>query len=768
MNPILKWALQILLQPGEVFTDESASKALGLVGIDINQVQVNHQPLHSIFSVIGENASDIEKKNISWQVLNPQEIVYPTEKTDNVKLNIPEQEKNWEELPANENLVLALIEKYGTFLSTSSKVPHISFYDAVKSAAAIHDCLESDCTGEDKPFLFVSGDFSGIQDAIYTIASSGALKTLRARSFMLELLTEHLIYEIQQAIGCGRYSLIFSGGGGFSLLVPNTSDNREAINAFINIINEWLLKQFGLQLFLAVHCEPVSEKDLIGDLFKNVWETMAEKMQKQKERKFWNTDNFKDMFSPKMPTQLSNQAACQITHRDDLPDCEMAPEDLPGVGRVSKLAYRLWALGDRLTEFECIVRIPKSSAPMDDFKGGTLLFPTYDSQYAEYKTDQLSQVSSNYDARWVVNSWNLANYRDNKTFPFAFGNYVRSVAALPLAAITLEKEEYQRDHDKEMHNPKGTTASFSGLAKAAQGSDLIGCLRMDVDDFGDLFSRKLADPTIAAISNLSRSMNLFFKGYLNQICGMKLGESLMPLDITGKKEKKKTQGRDVSIIYSGGDDLFIVGAWDDIAELAFDINTCFNAFSCCNPDVHLSAGVTLHKPKFPLYQMARISKQAEEAAKKFKGQEVEAPKNSLSLFYSDDLATRNASLNTHIIRDNQEHPTWRQKINRIAVVSQWNEYDNVIQLVKELHKVYSELPHGFYRKLFETLKIWQEEGVLYMPMMSHTLRQLEQLEPQFSGLASLKPLLFQHDYMRKLHIPLYWVEYLNRQTEGGN
>ena len=152
MNPILKWALQTLLQPGETSVDKSVSEALALVDIDTNQVQINHQPLHSIFSVIGENTSDITKKNISWQTLNPQEIVYPTEKTDNVKLNIPEQEKNWEELPANENLVLALIEKYGTFLSISRQVPHISFYDAVKSAAAIHDCLE--CGQADKRFCW--------------------------------------------------------------------------------------------------------------------------------------------------------------------------------------------------------------------------------------------------------------------------------------------------------------------------------------------------------------------------------------------------------------------------------------------------------------------------------------------------------------------------------------------------------------------------------------------------------------------------------------
>ena len=759
MNPVLRWALQILLQQGGTSADESVSKALALVGIEADQVQVNHQPLESIFSIIGD-ASTIKNKKISWQVLDSQKIVYPTEYADNVALNIPELEENWEQLPANENLALALIEKYGTFLSISPQVPHISFYDVVKSAAAIHDCFEADCVDKDKPFLLVSGDFSGIQDAIYTIASSGALKTLRARSFMLELLTEHIIYEIQQSTGCGRYSLIFSGGGGFSLLVPNTEGNRKAISDFIKIINNWMLEQFGLQLFLAVHCEPVDEEYLTGDPFKNIWESMADQMAKQKQRKFWDVSHFERLFCPEMPKQLTNQDACQITHRDDLPNSEMT--NLDGVGRISRLAYRLWELGDRLTEFKYIFRL---SSSVDDFKRGTLLFPTHDGCRAEYQAaNHLSQIS-NYDARWLVNSWELEGYKDEKTFPFLFGSYVRSVDDLPKEAQEHETEEYLRDHGKPMDLPERVTASFSGLAKASQGSEFIGCLRMDVDNFGDLFSGKLINSGIAAISNLSRSMNLFFKGYLNQICGMELGnlgKMDYPLNITGEC---KPNGRDVSIVYAGGDDLFIVGAWDDVAELAFDINVCFRAFSCDNPIVHLSGGVTLHKPKFPLYQMARMSKQAEETAKANERQ-IGETKNSLALFYSPDLTRRNILLNERIVEENLRG--WKQKLNRIAVASQWDEYNGVIQLTKRMYKAYPYLSHGFCRNLFETLRIWQEEGLLYLPTMFRTKRHFERIQPQVPELTELKTLLFQENLVRKLHIPLHWVEYLSRSADGGN
>ena len=767
MNPILKWALQILLQPGETSTDESVGKALALIGIDdaSNQIQVNHQPLLSIFSVIGGDSS-LKKKEISWQVLNPQEIIYPMENADNVTLNIPEREQGWEQFPANENLALALIEKYGTFLPISPQVPHISFYDAVKSAAAVHDCLECPQADTDKPFLLVSGDFSGIQEAIYTIASGGALKTLRARSFMLELLTEHIIYEIGQATGCGRYSLIFSGGGGFSLLVPNTNDNQKAIGEFIKIVNNWMLEQFGLQLFLAVHCEPLDKEHLKGDLFKNVWESMADQMAKQKQRKFWDTSGFEGLFCPEMPKQLTNQEACWITHRDDLPDCEMTdwdddPNEEGETRRVSKLAYRLWELGDRLTEFKYIFRI---SSPTDDFKRGTLLFPTHDGCRAEYQTtSDLAQIRD-YEARWFVNSWDIESYKDNKTFPFLFGRYVKSVADLPVKVQEHEKEEYQRDHEKQMPRPEGMTASFSGLAKAAQGIDLIGCLRMDVDNFGDLFSGELVKSGIAALSNLSRSMNLFFKGYLNEICGMNLGvlaKDEYPLDITQKKVSRTEKDyRYVSIVYAGGDDLFIVGAWDDVAEVAFDINTCFREFSCWNPNVHLSGGVTLHKPKFPLYQMANMAKNAEKVAKA-------KDKESLSLFYTETLVKQNRSLNERIEEEKKKRTVY-QDSDRIAVASRWDEYDSLIELTKQLYTFsqYSDVPHGFYRKLFATLRIWQEEGPLYLPMLSYTRYQFGKQRDGSLETAELKELLttlFNPDQMRKLHIPLHWVEYLNRQ-----
>ena len=64
-----------------------------------------------------------------------------------------------------------------------------------------------------KTFLLYSMDISGIQDFIYTINNKGALKGLRARSFYLEIMMEHLIDELLEKVEISRANQINTGGG---------------------------------------------------------------------------------------------------------------------------------------------------------------------------------------------------------------------------------------------------------------------------------------------------------------------------------------------------------------------------------------------------------------------------------------------------------------------------------------------------------------------------------------------------------------------------
>ena len=155
---------------------------------------------------------------------------------------------------------------------------------------------------------------------------------------------------------------------------------------------------------------------------------------------------------------------------------------------------------------------------------------------------------------------------------------------------------------------------------------------------------------------------------------------------------------------------------------------------------------------------------------------TEGEKESLSLFYTPTLARHNAFLNDRIEQENLElqlPPARERPDDRIAVASRWGEYDSVVQLTKQLYK-FSKLPnmpHGLYRKLFETLRIWQQEGLLYLPMLSYAKYQFGKQHQGVPGVDELMELLtnlIRLDEMRKLHIPLHWVEYLNRQGGGEN
>ena len=72
-------------------------------------------------------------------------------------------------------------------------------------------------------------------------------------------------------------------------------------------------------------------------------------------------------------------------------------------------------------------------------------------------------------------------------------------------------------------------------------------------------------------------------------------------------------------LFSGGDELFFVGAWDAVAELAVKIPAEMDDFSGNNPNFQASAGIVLISNKYPLAQGAQSAGAAEEKAKLLPG-----------------------------------------------------------------------------------------------------------------------------------------------------
>lgn len=107
------------------------------------------------------------------------------------------------------------------------------------------------------PFLLVEGDIRGIQRYIYDVSSKGALRGFRARSFHLELLLEETADDLLQELRLPATQMLFSGGGHFHLLLPDTPSIRERLSSLRNSMSKRFWEREPL-LSLAMVWHPLS------------------------------------------------------------------------------------------------------------------------------------------------------------------------------------------------------------------------------------------------------------------------------------------------------------------------------------------------------------------------------------------------------------------------------------------------------------------------------------------------------------------------------
>lgn len=82
--------------------------------------------------------------------------------------------------------------------------------------------------------------------------------------------------------------------------------------------------------------------------------------------------------------------------------------------------------------------------------------------------------------------------------------------------------------------------------------------------------------------------------------------------------------RNVTIVYSGGDDVFLVGSWNEVLCAFVDLKNNFKKFT--QNTLTISGGIGLYQSGFPVNIMAKEVEMLEDAAKCIDG------KNAISLF----------------------------------------------------------------------------------------------------------------------------------------
>lgn len=553
-------------------------------------------PLQSVFNILNGNKG---KLHYTRAFMNPDaDINYPTDSSigmdssfyssviDNISDNLKGIELNHEYI----NSLLSVMEANLMYIPSSTsrrELADISLYDHVKLTAAVAEAIYH-YTKENKllnykallfdeglgniwerdMFMLYSIDLSGIQNFIYTISSSGALRGLRARSFYLELIMEHIIDELLDELELSRACLIYAGGGHCYMLLPNTENVKYILKKYKTKTNVWFMEHFGTDLYMAdgyAVCSASALKNEPEGSYSTLYLTVSKQISQNKSNRY-TAEHIKMLNR----TSRKGERECKICRRTDKLDSEDRCQICAALNHLSSaILYQDY--------FITMLRASDDALPLP---GGRFLL-------AGDKTELLKDMDSDYYVRsYTKNQMYTGKHVTTKLW---VGNY----------------------------NVKGET--FEELAEKAKGIKRIAVLRADVDNLGFTFVNgfKSADggkyETLSRTATLSRQLSLFFKCYINKI--LKNGSSAI---FYGGSE------RQLDIVYSGGDDIFLAGAWNDVIDAFIDIKNAFKRFT--EGTLTLSGGIGIYNASYPINRMAAETAELENFSKALDG------KNAITLF----------------------------------------------------------------------------------------------------------------------------------------
>lgn len=575
----------------------------------ITDPALNTTGLESIFNHLNQGSAHIGFR-VDWEGYF---IQYPSEVLQNDSASYQRAWAQWEKLldpklfdVAHFNALLKSMEQCFSYIPASGQSfdrHDIPIIHQSKATAAIGCCIErwlkrngkadyrntliSEKTAflDAEPFVLFSLDLSGIQSFIYTISNKGALKGLRVRSFYLSMLMEHVIDMILEACHLFRVNLIYSGGGRAQLLLPNDGQCLNSAQETVRIVNHFLRKHFGASLFLACGYAVATVRQLSAaggktQGFSGLFREASRNISQQKLQRYSTAElldlNHKD-------EHHSSDRECVICGRSG----HLVPHGESDM--VCTICDRLERFSSTLTENNLLLKVgTEESYNAIPLPGGMWLSRT--ESFAQ--TDDIIRM------------------------------YCINGALAPLPHCTwLHTGNYRAA------NADGTPMTFQQLAEASSGIKRLGVLRADVDNLGMLFATGLlasgeTNPhrfeTLSRYMALSDAMTNFFQKEINRIVSQP-GATWVP-------DSKSCAQRNVSIVYSGGDDVFLVGAWNEVLDAGLALQEAFHRYT--GGSVTLSAGLGLFTPHEPVGVMADVTAELEENAKLI----GDGSKNAVALF----------------------------------------------------------------------------------------------------------------------------------------
>jgi CRISPR-associated protein Csm1 len=512
---------------------------------------------------------------------------------------------------------------------------------------------------ETSKWRLICGDFSGIQAFIYRITSKGAAKALRGRSLYIQLLCDAVSEHLLRGLDLYPTARIYSSGGKFYLLIPDCMET--ILRDLVHDVNGWLLNEFNGDVFLGIGVAEVRGSDFKQGSMGPRWHEANDDLMRDRERRFRGiAANRPDFFEPQALHPAGN---CQVCGRDD----EMAELKTDGSGsqgrQICHQCDQLEHLGGRLSATKAFFwawgedrqRLRGQWHDVDMFSFEGIDCDLY--LLEDLKTVPSSTASLALCYKETLNEPDCLNAK-----PHGYACGCRFVGI-------WNRNKESGDWD------------FERFAEDADGIKRMGVLRMDVDNLGRIFVNGLqfmeAEGTremgsLSRVATLSRQLNLFFAGYLNTLVA----------------SFSRTQ-----IIYAGGDDLFIIGAWNELPAVAESIQHEFSMYACNNPSFSLSGGMILVPGKYPIARSAELAGEEESRAKSLRRRSG-TTKNAFSLLETpipwEDFASVNSLKELIVNLAENENRAIIDRLRRVVIALQEYERRSLGQLTEVSEQALSE------------------------------------------------------------------------------
>lgn len=642
--------------------------------------------------------------------------------------------------------LISLIRKYFSFVPSTTSIEEkqdyigqldISLYDNLKVTAAIAACLNNlseddleslhqnkEGSDEMPVAMMLRADISGIQNFIYRITRptrdgehKGTAKRLRGRSFYLSLINDVIADWYIRELDLSVANILFCGGGRFDLLVPiDHATQAELLPELEKKVQQWLKEKFLGTISIQIAKQLVRAKDFadLKEVYNALDDSLADR-KLQKFHKFLNGD---------YPTKgdfyfLNNNSyhacnVCEITPLADPGTCDDCEEHLH--------------IGQKLPSANYLVYL-NAKAPKN-LPGRCISFDEFDTKAYLINEDEIKKFLNKIENQ----SFNAVLYKLNET-DFLIDN-ANSNMAFGFKFLAQEAPVAKVDLHPELGNEStrsGDVLDFEDIADMSKGAKRLGVLKADVDYLGSIFGLGIKPRSIARISTLSNTIDLFFSGWLNKMC-RDLAENWHNNANNDNPLKGKVDGL-FYIVYSGGDDLLVIGPWDQVVEFSSKLHDDFQDYVCKNPNVAISAAILLVKPLFPIQRFSKIVGGWLEKSKE--PDSITKEKNNITLF--------------------KQTVKWQ---NKSFSFFELLKFGRLLARWVDDKKVPRTFVH-FLIKLHEQYFIGRTQSLMWIPKLHYVARRRLSKEvindPDFSAF------LNNPEMMRRIRIPASYVSLITRK-----